>query len=98
MNSLSLQVQYRRPDPEDGGGTWVCIYQTTRCHVLRRASSSYSPVYHSGGLISIPCQSLWNSCGGRSRTGTGILAFSCHYHCINAPCSYFIRISDTIQS
>jgi hypothetical protein len=98
MKSLSLQVQYRRPDPEDGGETWVSIYQTTRYHVLRRASSGYSPVCHSGALISIPCQSPWNSCGGRSRTGTIILAFSGHYHCINVPCLYFIRISDTVQS
>lgn len=98
MKSLSLQIQYRRPDPEDGGQTWVSIYQTTRCHVLRRASSGYSPVCHYGGLISIPCQSLWNACGGRSRTGTSILTLSCQYRFINAPCSYFIRISDTVQS
>ena len=44
MKSLRLRVQYRRPDPEDGVETWMSIYQTTRCHVLRRASSGYSPV------------------------------------------------------
>jgi len=52
-NSLTQQVEYRRPDPEDGKETWASIYQTTRCHVMRRASSGYSPVCHSGGLISI---------------------------------------------
>lgn len=70
----------------------MSIYQTTWCHVLRRASSGYSPVCHSGGLISIPCKSLWNLCGGRSRTGTGILAFYCHQHCINASCSILFVI------